>query len=253
MQGMDELIAQVRAELEADPQTAGVLLFGSVASGRTHAESDVDLFCLTTGDWYQKEIRELGGREVEIQWMPETRVRESFSEVSGTNHNFMLNIFTSGKILFDREGRLAALIEEAQRTREKGPSEISRMEVAMGRVLFRHKLAEIRRQLREDPGLARTSMTFFFYNCLYAFCRTHRLWSSKVAHLLRALEQQAPAFHAQARAFLDATTDEARLAAIQVMADLAMEPVGWGEERTLRMPRMPANSKGRLRAGLITW
>ena len=73
------LLDSLVEELQGESYALGGLLHGSFASGSQHEKSDVDLLCVTDADWYSKEIREVEGFEVEIQKVPEKKVRSDLT------------------------------------------------------------------------------------------------------------------------------------------------------------------------------
>ena len=76
---VDEVIHSVVRELKGEDYSMGALLHGSFAVGRQHPESDVDILCVTNTDWLSKEIRQIEGMEVEIQRIPEPKVRRDLT------------------------------------------------------------------------------------------------------------------------------------------------------------------------------
>jgi predicted nucleotidyltransferase len=236
--------------LGEEPWTLGVLFYGSVVAGRAHRDSDLDFLCITAADWYSKEIRQVEGVEVEIQRIPETRVREELGFTSATNNNFMLNALTDGRILLDLDGRVALLVEEARRIWEAGPPPPGDLEVQMGATYFRHKLAEIVRLIEDgDPQrMLRVLADLLFFNSLYSFCRTHRRWGLKLNHMMEAIAGYDPAFHTLCAAYLQAETPGEMLHCLEAIAEAVMAPVGWASP-TYETPRTSAALVGRLAAG----
>ena len=239
-------------ELRAEDSTVGVLLHGSFARGKQHADSDVDLLCVTDQDWFSKEIRRLNGFEIEVQKMPVTKVRSDFTQRLPTNNNFTLSIFVEGRVLFDRDGEMQRLVEEAHALWQKGPPRPGAFEIMLGRSFFRHRLTEVKRLAAgDDPqGIARVMMDLFFYNALYGYCKTHCKWALKFNHLLQSLETEDPDFYLLCTSYLGSSSDKQRVQWLEKIVDAVMKPVGWGSVE-YQTPQVALNQTGQMRNGMI--
>lgn len=249
---VNQVIDSVVQELQGEDYSVGGLLHGSFAAGQAHPESDVDILCVTNADWLSKEIRQIDGLEVEIQKIPESKIRRDLGHRSATNNNFTLTILCEGRVLFDKQGCMRSLVEEANTLWQNGPPKPSPFEVCMGRSFFRHRLEEVRRLVREDdpPGFARAKMDLLFFNAVYGYCKTHEKWASKLRHLMKRFEAEAPEFHALCVAFLSSASNDEGLKWIESIVEAVMEPVGWGS-RFYETPRVPLSHAGQMKDGML--
>ncbi len=246
------LIDSVAQELREESYSIGALLHGSFAAGTQHAQSDVDILCVTNTDWFSKEIREVEGVEVEIQRIPEEKVRADFARRLPTNNNFMLSIFIEGRILFDNNGLMHRLVQEAKEFWNQGPPKPSSFEVFMGRSFYRHRLNEVKRLVEgDDPGgLSRVMMGLLFHNSVYGYCKTHQKWAMKFSHLLESFRQEDPEFYELCTSYLASNAKEEGLKWLQSIVNAVMEPVGWGS-LGYQTPQIPLNHAGQMRDGML--
>jgi len=249
----DTILAKITEELKADKNTIGVLVHGSYAQGRMHPDSDLDVMGVTDADWFSKEIRIVDGMEVEIQRIPEAKIRTDLRAQYPTNHNYYMNILTSGRILFDKTGSLKEMVEEAFRIKQEGPPPPNALEILMGRSFFRHRMGEVKRNMArpETEALSRVMMDLMFHNTVYAFCKSYRMWSSKLDRMLAEYEREAPEFHRLCQGYLVSDDIQQRFGWLERMVEMVMEPNGWGDTIEYRTPRIPVYSGGKIRDGLL--
>lgn len=249
----DTILAKVTEELKADKNIIGILVHGSYAMGRMRPDSDLDVLCVTDTDWFSKEIRVVDGLEVEIQRMPEAKIRADLQARYPTNHNFYLNIFTEGRILVDKTGLLKEMAEEAHRIKQEGPPPPSPLEIMMGRSFFRHRMEEVKRKMArpETEAVGRVLMGLLFHNAVFAFCKSNRLWSTKLDRMLDDFERDAPAFHRLCQGYLTSADPAEQLEWLGQIVDRVMEPNGWGESIEYKTPRVPVYSGGKIRDGML--
>jgi predicted nucleotidyltransferase len=249
----DTILEKITEELKADKHTIGIFVHGSYAQGRMHADSDLDVMCVTDADWFSKEIRIVDGMEVEIQRMPEVKIVSDLRGRYPTNHNYYMNILTSSRILFDKTGRLKEIVEEAHRIKQAGPPPANEVEILMGRSFFRHRMAEVKRHLArpETRALSRVMMDLMFNHAVFALCKSHRMWSTKLDRMLIDYERDAPEFHRLCMNYLAAEDLQERFEWLERMVDMVMEPNGWGDSIEYRTPRIAVFSDGKIRSGFL--
>lgn len=91
--------------LREDPQTEGILLFGSWARGNNHAESDVDLLVVSKREDTRRHIEKGGESNLEVVFTSEAAAK-SFWEA---NRDDCADLWSYAKVLFDREGTIERL------------------------------------------------------------------------------------------------------------------------------------------------
>jgi predicted nucleotidyltransferase len=112
---MDPRIDRLRELLTADPRVAAALVFGSVARGRTHAESDLDLAILWTDEAARKHF--VGDPLVFLGRCTKAAGKEvHLVDVEQASPPLRQRIFRDAMVLVDRDpARLRRLHYEALR------------------------------------------------------------------------------------------------------------------------------------------
>lgn len=104
----EEILDEVVAELKRDENLLGILLFGSVASGTQTWKSDIDLiFVYETHDPPSGLVN---------RWVDGIEVQYFFTTLDALIENqqtvpYLLHMFCNAKIIFDRNGTVAPVIE----------------------------------------------------------------------------------------------------------------------------------------------
>ena len=240
---MESILEKVTAELRADPETVGVIVHGSYVKGTLHADSDIDILCLTEADWISMEIRKIDGVPVEIHCTPLNRAVESLKRYNVTNDNFYLLTFTEGRILFERDDLISQVCRDAEAMIESGPEPINPLEIYIGRTFMKKRLSEVRRLVQADPtsGMARVLADALLQKVVFAYCKSHRRWAGNFKEILPALMKEDGEFGAHCQSFLDAQTGEELLSSIEKVVNCAMAPVGEGAENP-QTGRIPVSS-----------
>lgn len=104
----EEVLDKVVGELKADGSLLGVLLFGSLATGTQTWKSDIDLIFI-----YQDHEPDFG---LENKFVDGIAVQYFFTTLDKLVENqetvpYLLHMFCNGKLLFDRHGTVAPVLE----------------------------------------------------------------------------------------------------------------------------------------------
>lgn len=104
----EEVLDGVVAELKADENLLGILLFGSVASGTQTWKSDIDLIFV-----YESHDPPSG---LVNRWVDGIEVQYFFTTLDTLIQNqetvpYLLHMFCDGEILFDRRGTVTAVVD----------------------------------------------------------------------------------------------------------------------------------------------
>ena len=249
---VDNIIAEVSQELGRDKDSLGALVHGSHARNDPHPESDIDILCLTNTGWFSKEIRMMDGHEVEIQRVPEVKIRADLKRRNALNNNYALSVLVGGRILFDKDGALAGLQKEAKRRHDEGPQEATEFEILMGRSFYRHRLGDARRTIESgDPlGLATFKMDLLFHRAIYGYCKTHRVWADKIELFLEDLKDRDSSTYGMCQSFLREKSPTERLRRLEALIEVVVKPYGWGS-LTYETPRVPVVVNGQVVGGLL--
>lgn len=104
----EEVLEEVVTELKADENLLGILLFGSVASGTQTWKSDIDLIFV-----YDNHEPPSG---LVNRWLDGIEVQYFFTTLDALIQNqetvpYLLHMFCDTRILFDRHGTVAPVVE----------------------------------------------------------------------------------------------------------------------------------------------
>jgi len=120
----EQQIASIVEELKTDQRVLGILLTGSYIYGIPTEESDLDVRCVVTPDsgWAEKD-RTCFGVTVDLLCNSFERVHFYFDQSEEEGHGAALHFWTYGKNVYDPQGLVAKLQEEARIRWENGPAE----------------------------------------------------------------------------------------------------------------------------------
>ena len=225
------ILERVTAEFAEDPITEGVLFHGSFVKGRQHADSDLDLLRATRGDWMKMEIREVGGRHVEIRHSPLSQLRRELHRKEFVNNNFMLSTLREGRVLFDRQEALTALVAEAEERHSQTPPASTEFERYKSRNFLRNRRGEIRRLVAAGKlGEARMLADMVMHRCLFVYCKHHQRWALKPLEMVAQLSAENDELAEIFEQFFAAPTAREMLPPLERFLDQVVAPIGWGGE-----------------------
>jgi predicted nucleotidyltransferase len=240
-----KLIEKIQAELveefKKDSINIGAMIHGSYARGKAHAQSDMDIFCITNADWFSKEIRMIDDVEVEIQTYPITRLRETVEK----RDEFFTVAIAYAIIMFDNNGEIKLLQESAKEAMSMGPTSPSKMEILLGKSYFRHRLEEVEKiasKGSENGVLFQLLVHQIFKGIIEAFYRTRHLWKDKLSYMFDEISEKYPEFWKLCCDFNDAKEDMEKVIVLKKLVEYTLEPVG-GLVIEYQTPKVPI-SKG---------
>ena len=123
MQNWEKALNEFLKKYKADPLVEGALLCGSYASGNQNEFSDIDVHVLLsdTQSWRERGVVSINGFLIEYFMNPSKQIRREFREDYANGENVSANMFAFGKILFDKNGCVKKLQEEALKSLKKNP------------------------------------------------------------------------------------------------------------------------------------
>ena len=109
-------------QLKVDENLLGILLFGSVATGTHTWKSDIDLIFV-----YETHTPDAG---LENRFVNNVAVQNFFITLDTLTHNrktvpYLLHMFSEAKILFDRHGSVAPVIQQLQQYFDTHPEVVA--------------------------------------------------------------------------------------------------------------------------------
>jgi len=203
-------------EVVGDLSITAAVLYGSFGTKHADVYSDVDLICITAqGKWLG--CTESSGLTLDIYADSLEKLTHDVFLESKTNHNWLLNAFSHGVIVFDDSGRIASVISRARERWMHGPHKPSQEE-ERNLLLALEKLDKtavglLTRQRRSKTwrGFADLRMNALYTQKVNIICRLEGLWNSSFSDMLRWEEPNYGILQASMRAFLCSSSVEERL------------------------------------------
>jgi predicted nucleotidyltransferase len=201
-------------ELLDDPSSiSGILLHGSWSRGRAHPESDFDLICVLRASWenHRRAFKPFQASNVDVYYASIHILKKRLQASNPFNNNFVLNAFVDGKVLVDRDGTLAGLIEIARAIWVQGPPRPTTEEIEFSQTQFQAAFSAIERSSRqyaeslEQEGLIRLRCSELFSRMIYEYCRRKGIWATSMVHVLNWLSTHSSDLHSLARQYLIST------------------------------------------------
>ena len=242
---MHQIIEQVVADLQRElgDDLHGILLTGSLADGVPRLQSDIDLFVVIRPLWRQRRTFFVDGVEVELFLNPVSQVRTEFCTPDSPA---TIAMFAQGRVLFDPEGIIKELVQEAQYVWQQGRPEIAEdtYEHSHLRYTCVDLLKDAQDLLDVDAEAAQLVMFAALQSALEAYYRLQRRWPVKPKYQLDDLELHAPDVAQQVRRILtDHLPLRERYITLSALIDQVLEPVG-GRLREWSSPRQAVEEHG---------
>ena len=118
----EEQIQQIIDEIRQDERIQGILITGSYVYGTPTDQSDLDVRCVTVdgSDWGELDRMRFGTR-IEVFFNPPDKVRWYMNESRLEQHGDCIHFWANGKIVYDPNGVIAQLQNEAREFWKQGP------------------------------------------------------------------------------------------------------------------------------------
>lgn len=221
----NSLLTRIVAAVTAPHETMGVLLHGSYGSRKPTPDSDIDLICVLRNETRQRYIRSIEGFSVDLFAASHSEVNRIIHCDLVNNNNLVLYAFERGRPLIDPDGVIAELTDTAKRIWTAGPASPSAEEKQRIETSCRlahaiaHRTPTRARRSQEWTEMANLHSATLFFDCLYAYCRIHRLWSCAIWEMLQWTDVRYAFLQEQIRTSLKHPSLDARADAIRQIAE----------------------------------
>lgn len=121
MKQWESAVKKFISEWEAKEEVIGALLTGSYAVGNNHKYSDIDIHIVLNNDvtWRERGNVFIDGYLIEYFANPIKQLKKYLNNDKKNNRKVDARMFSTGIILFDKEGAVKEFKEEASREMEK--------------------------------------------------------------------------------------------------------------------------------------
>lgn len=109
-------------EYKNEDYFVGAILTGSYATGNQNINSDIDIYIITKNDttWRERGNKLVNGYLIEYFINPIKKINDYMEKETKDYHISTTRIFANGKVLIDKTGEVATLINQAKENLNKG-------------------------------------------------------------------------------------------------------------------------------------
>jgi hypothetical protein len=194
---ISQVLNRMQAEFRSDLH--GLLLGGSVAYGIACPRSDLDIYVITRLPWRQRRTIIIDAVEVELFINPVHQIRQEFQDI---DHPATFGMFANGRVLYDADGVMAALVHEAKQIWQQPRPEVRPEALSLLRYVPTDLLKDAQDLAEIDETAADYLLHLTLQATLDAYYKLQRRWAIKPKHQLRDLAQHDPALAQQVRSIL---------------------------------------------------
>ncbi|HEY2228568.1 MAG TPA: nucleotidyltransferase domain-containing protein [Xanthobacteraceae bacterium] len=222
---IEQAIARIRGEFGSD--LLGLIVGGSRLRSEGDPQSDLDFVVVIARPQRKRWNFSIEGVDVETLINPPFQMRRYFEEERMDGRGLMPHLCSTGHIVFDPEGLMAALQAEASSIWNAGPPPLSVRENWQ----FRYHAADALRDLADvetsDPERAAFLVGLILPKLINQHYRISGRWLAKPNRVFNDLAiWDAAAANLARKACSDGATTGERCAAVRRLADHVLAPLG---------------------------
>ncbi|MBR6411854.1 MAG: nucleotidyltransferase domain-containing protein [Alphaproteobacteria bacterium] len=133
MRNWEKALNQFLNSYKNQPYVEGALLCGSYVTGNQNQFSDIDVHILLsdTQNWRERGVISQDGFLIEYFLNPIKKIQQEFHDDYLDGGNASANMFAYGRILFDKQGYVKQLQDEANKSLKKTPRKWGREELSL--------------------------------------------------------------------------------------------------------------------------
>lgn len=209
--------------LENHPSYVGAFIFGSVATGDTNNDSDLDIKVITNRKKYCHNVTHpiINGVKLDISFNTiEQLTKDTSDEIKSAKRVPML---AESIILFDKKGILATLKKKAQKAT---PKRLKKKDYYWTRFMMYHANDKAKRHLASDPASAILSMGININDILKDHYMLNGRWWVSNKKILRDLKSWDPMLEKLLRSFALSTSVNKKYYFWSKILDYIAKPVG---------------------------
>lgn len=199
----------------------GVLVTGSRVHGKPAPTSDLDVHVVIAEPRRQRRNFLLDGVEIELFINPPFQSRRYFAD--GRGHD--PHMYTFGRVMYDPQGVMAELQEEARQIWEAGPAPLNPKLAWMDRYFPADLLRDLE-DVGDDEATAMLLIVAVVERLLATHYRIHGRWEAKAKRRLADLEGWDPLAAQFVRSSLAGETLVVRRTAAATLAEHVLGPIG---------------------------
>ena len=199
-----------------------IVLHGSLVKNTMDQFSDIDVIHVVDNDCHQHEIVKLKDGTLDIYKTSMKELEGRCFEEHQDNSNFVIKAMVEGKILYQRDRCLDALVSKCIDHWNSGPALPSEKEKSYIRLHVLKMLANASKILNRagsDPfgqSLAQIRICQVFVRFIYKYQRCMGYWASDIHEMMNQMAMKQPALYVLCRRFIDEHSPSERLDVLRI-------------------------------------
>ncbi len=225
---MEKIINKIVKELKKDPQLLGIILFGSVASGDVHPNSDIDLIAIYQYDVDRVRCKLIDGKLVQIL----ERSFDGFKNRLFKKTRKIPYSFTA-KVLYDKSDNIKELIDKAkEEAKRSGPPQLSDEDILNRQISLSQDIYTIEGLIQNNQFEGATLlMNDLLQKAIDLYYNHHRLYKVNLKRIIDDLKTHDKELANACSLILLSNDIKAKIANLWVVRNHALALVG-GEKMT---------------------
>lgn len=210
-------------KVEFGNQLLGILLGRSVIRESTLKQSDVDIYAVIRSSWRQHRAKVVAGVDVQLWINPAHQIQKEFQN---TDSPETLDHFANGCIIYDPQGVIAYLIQQAQYIWQQPRPAIPTQQLFKLRRVSVAQLKDAQNLLEVDEKAANYSMFSTLASVLEVYYKLQRRWTVQPKYQLHDLQKHAPEIESLVRCILsNDISAQQRYAYLSQLVDQVLQPL----------------------------
>jgi predicted nucleotidyltransferase len=197
---MNEKIDSFLDRLKQDEGVLGVILFGSWARGNNRLDSDVDLLVIKKAG-FLRTVEMYEDTPFEITYTTEEGVKKYWAD----NPDDCVELWKTGKIIFDRTGILEKLKQFAVEIESKSKKPLSDDAIKHTQFDVYDQIKAVTRLKETDTATASMIIQAKVFQLCEKYFDLRQIWTPPTKQRLQALQENDPSLAEKVRVFYNST------------------------------------------------
>ncbi len=215
---MNDDTGQFLEELKKRSDVLGVIMFGSWARGNNRPDSDVDLVIILT-EGYRRTVEYKNKQAFEIIYTTE----KSAVEFWKNKKDDCFGLWSVAKVLYDKDGTIERLKEEAYKIIEAGKKPIDEYQKDQYKFSAKDELVAVKSKIETDPATANLVLQKSALFLSDLFFDLKQIWSPAPKQRLTQMKEVSPELGKLFEQFYIVPTLEERISLVEKIIPLIFE------------------------------
>lgn len=211
---MNDKINNFLENLKSDEDVLGVILFGSWARGNNRPDSDVDLLVIKR-EGFLRTVEMYQDTPFEITYTTEEGVKKYWVD----SPDDCVELWKTGKIIFDRTGILEKLKQFAAEIEAKGKKPLSNDAIKHTKFDVYDQIKSVTRLKEIDTATASMVIQVKVFQLCEKYFDLRQMWTPPTKQRLQALQENDPNLAAKVKSFYTSGDLSKRIELAKEIAD----------------------------------